>query len=113
MRDHKNNNRKIIDSTPEILKSYEKRKTPSRPRIKLSEEQREALERCYLENQHPSSDRKELLEYKFNIPMKNIQIWFQNRRAKDRNNIEHKWGRMSTYPKEFIDGRYNKENHTS
>ena len=81
---------KIIDSTPEILKSYRKSSASKRNRIKLTDEQKDALEAAFIENQHPSSDTKELLEYKYLIPMKNVQIWFQNRRAKQKSLEEQK-----------------------
>lgn len=87
MRNKQNNitgNIKIIDSTQEILKSYNKTKKNKRPRIRLTDAQRNALENAYVNNQHPTNEVKEFLEYKYLIPIKNVQIWFQNRRAKQK-----------------------------
>lgn len=81
---------RIIDSTPEILKCYRKISSSKRNRIRLTDEQKDALESVFRENPHPSSETKELLEYKHMIPLKNIQIWFQNRRAKERSIEEEK-----------------------
>ncbi|RVD93303.1 homeobox domain-containing protein [Tubulinosema ratisbonensis] len=81
---------RIIDSTPEILKCYRKISSSKRNRIKLTDDQKSALEAIFKENPHPTTETKELLEYKHMIPLKNIQIWFQNRRAKERSIEEEK-----------------------
>lgn len=73
---------KFIDSTNEILKSY--KKEPRRSRIKLTDAQLAELEARFLESHHPSQYVKEDLVKKLEIPIKNIQIWFQNRRAKEK-----------------------------
>merc|ERR1711915_500414 len=80
---------KFIDSTQEVLKSYNKLKTSKRKRTKLSEEQLNVLESAYRSNHHPTSDVKENMAAKIGIPVKNVQIWFQNRRAKDKSIKEH------------------------
>ncbi|KAM0678128.1 hypothetical protein BDAP_001387 [Binucleata daphniae] len=72
---------KFIDSTQEILKSYQVN-ICKRNRIKLTSEQLTALELCFWEDNHPNTQTKENLAYALNIPLKNLQIWFQNRRAK-------------------------------
>lgn len=72
---------KFIDATQEILKSYQVREC-KRSRIKLTTEQLHTLEMCFWENSHPSAKIKESLSYALQIPLKNLQIWFQNRRAK-------------------------------
>ncbi|EPR79442.1 Homeobox domain protein [Spraguea lophii 42_110] len=76
---------KFIDSTHEVLKSYHKPKSNKRPRTKLSENQISILEDCFNLNHHPNTDLKESIAMRVGIPMKNVQIWFQNRRAKDKN----------------------------
>lgn len=80
---------KFIDSTHEVLRSYNRPKTSKRKRTKLSEEQLNILEESYQLNHHPSSEIKETMALKIGIPVKNIQIWFQNRRAKDKSIKEH------------------------
>ncbi|EJW03091.1 hypothetical protein EDEG_02526 [Edhazardia aedis USNM 41457] len=80
--------RKFIDSTKEILKSYSYNGTKKRHRIKISAEQLEILEEKFKENPKPTSSVKKELGKLLNIPAKNIQIWFQNRRAKQRTEKE-------------------------
>lgn len=75
---------KFIDSTHEVLKSYNKPRTAKRKRTKLSDEQLSILEDSYRMNHHPSTEIKETMAVKIGIPVKNVQIWFQNRRAKDK-----------------------------
>ncbi|KRH93793.1 putative Homeodomain-like, Homeodomain-related, Homeobox protein [Pseudoloma neurophilia] len=75
---------KFIDSTHEVLKSYNKPKTSKRKRTKLTDEQLNILEESYKMNHHPSTEIKETMAIKIGIPVKNVQIWFQNRRAKDK-----------------------------
>lgn len=77
----KRKNCKFIDSTNEILKSFHTH-TPRRTRIKLTEAQLNALEDSFNDSHHPSAGVKEELGKSLDIPMKNIQIWFQNRRAR-------------------------------
>lgn len=80
---------KFIDSTHEVLRSYNKPKTSKRKRTKLSDEQLNILEESYRMNHHPSAEVKESMASKIGIPVKNVQIWFQNRRAKDKSIKEH------------------------
>ncbi|ELQ75341.1 putative Homeodomain-like, Homeodomain-related, Homeobox protein, partial [Trachipleistophora hominis] len=80
---------KFIDSTHEVLRSYNKPQTSKRRRTKLTEEQLNILEESYRINHHPSSEIKEAVAAKIGIPIKNVQIWFQNRRAKDKSIKEH------------------------
>merc|ERR1711915_514198 len=80
---------KFIDSTHEVLKSYNKPKTSKGKRTKLTDDQLNILEESYRMNHHPSSEIKETMALKIGIPVKNVQIWFQNRRAKDKNIKEH------------------------
>ncbi|RVD91086.1 homeodomain class 2 protein [Tubulinosema ratisbonensis] len=75
---------KIIDVTQEIKKSYSKNKPPKRNRIKLNYAQKKALEMYFQHNKYPTYEIKMILEKEFLIPEKNIVIWFQNRRAKEK-----------------------------
>ncbi|KAM0674495.1 hypothetical protein GVAV_002110 [Gurleya vavrai] len=76
-------NNRFIDSTDEILKCYES-SVSKRARLKLSDEQVGVLEMSFWEENHPSTKIKENLSKTLDIPSKNIQIWFQNRRARQR-----------------------------
>ncbi|KAM0687343.1 hypothetical protein COBT_001416 [Conglomerata obtusa] len=92
---------KFIDSTSEILKSFQINDV-KRNRIKLSDEQVSVLELSFWEDNHPSSAVKEELAHVLDIPLKNVQIWFQNRRAKrksEKEAIQHKYNRK-VYQKE-------------
>lgn len=80
---------KFIDSTYEVLKSYNRPATPKRKRTKLSENQLSILEEAYTMNHHPSLEMRQSMASKIGIPAKNVQIWFQNRRAKDKSIKEH------------------------
>lgn len=84
---NKNKSCKFIDATNEILKSYVK--APKRRRIKLSENQLFMLEYKFYENQHPSQSTKEGISAMTGLPIKNVQIWFQNRRAKEKSDKEN------------------------
>ncbi|KCZ80374.1 hypothetical protein H312_02242 [Anncaliia algerae PRA339] len=77
---------RIIDSTQEIKDSYLKSKGAKRHRIKLTVPQLNALEQAYQSNNYLSNERKDYLINIYNIPERNIIIWFQNRRAKDKRN---------------------------
>ncbi|KAF7682914.1 Homeobox protein HD-5 [Astathelohania contejeani] len=79
---------KIIDSTSEILRSYTKTTETKRKRTKLSEKQIKTLEESFLGNHHPGGEVKDELSSKLGIPVKTVQIWFQNRRAKDKSTME-------------------------
>lgn len=73
---------KFIDATDEILKSYNT--IPRRSRIKLTDEQLFQLENKFSECHHPSSSAKDDLSKLLDIPVKNVQIWFHNRRAREK-----------------------------
>lgn len=102
---------KFIDSTHEVLKSYNKPKTSKRKRTKLSAEQLSILEDSYRMNHHPSTEIKEAMALQIGIPVKNVQIWFQNRRAKDKSMKETMINESLKRQKEFhhdpYDERYN------
>lgn len=44
----------------------------------------EILERSFNEVKHPDTSRREKLAKEVGLPAKTIQIWFQNRRARER-----------------------------
>ncbi|KCZ75471.1 hypothetical protein H311_03552 [Anncaliia algerae PRA109] len=109
---------RIIDSTQEILKSYRRPSSVKRNRIKLTDEQKGALEETFKMNRHPTIETKELLEFKYSIPIKNIQIWFQNRRAKERSFEEEEKEKGRKYTENIWDKEkypisysYNNYNH--
>lgn len=75
---------KFIDSTEEIMKHLNKTGLGKRSRLKLSGQQIDVLESNFKIDSHPNSVTKSLLANALSIPLKNIQIWFQNRRAKEK-----------------------------
>lgn len=77
---------KIIDVTQEIKKSYTKDKKTKRNRIKLNSVQKKVLETYYHCERYPTTETKLILENEYGIPLKNVVIWFQNRRAKEKEN---------------------------
>lgn len=75
---------KFIDSTEEIMRNLNKGNMSKRARLKLSGQQIDVLESNFKVDSHPSHLTKSFLANKLCIPLKNIQIWFQNRRAKEK-----------------------------
>jgi hypothetical protein len=75
---------KFIDSTEEIMKNLNRDRIVKRARLKLSYDQICVLESNFRADTHPSHLTKTFLANKLNIPLKNVQIWFQNRRAKEK-----------------------------
>ncbi|KAK1348175.1 homeobox domain-containing protein [Hamiltosporidium tvaerminnensis] len=99
-------NVKFIDSTREILNSYNKSKCSKRTRTKLSLEQLNALEESFQSSAHPTNEIKEVLSKEIKIPVKNVQIWFQNRRAKDKavkETVTHRSDRRGHFEHEYIE----------
>lgn len=108
----KQKNCKFIDSTNEILKSF--KNGPKRSRIKLSTFQVNELERSFSESPHPSQQVKEELEERLSIPIKNIQIWYQNRRAKvktEKLDIKMKYEKIKQLEIEYENYQINKKNY--
>ncbi|KAI9259975.1 Homeodomain-like protein, partial [Helicostylum pulchrum] len=58
--------------------------TPVRPRQRFSTEETSILERAFKETPRPSAEIKKDLAYQFGTVPSRIQIWFQNRRAKEK-----------------------------
>lgn len=95
---------KFIDSTSDIHKYFNSPPNPKRSRLKLSQEQIDVLESNFRIDSHPSHMTKNFLSNKLKIPLRNIQIWFQNRRAKDKafrdkveENQSYRYNNMMTY----------------
>lgn len=58
--------------------------TPIRSRIRYTMEQTRILEDVYQKGKRPSSEDKQKLARRFDTSMHRIQIWFQNKRAKEK-----------------------------
>ncbi|CAD25291.1 homeobox domain [Encephalitozoon cuniculi GB-M1] len=95
---------KFIDSTEEIIKHLNKSDSSKRSRLKLSGQQIDVLESNFKIDSHPNSATKSLLSNALSIPLKNIQIWFQNRRAKEK--TARDGGRRRSGNAEIEDGEY-------
>ncbi|KAG8956334.1 hypothetical protein FRC04_004414 [Tulasnella sp. 424] len=54
-------------------------------RKRTSRAQLTVLEATFQENNKPSSATKKALAAQLDMPIRNVQVWFQNRRAKDKN----------------------------
>ena len=61
---------------------------PTKKRVYFTPEQRAQLEELYKSQQYPTRDDKSALAKSLNIDENKIQVWFQNRRARDRNRIK-------------------------
>jgi len=57
---------------------------PIQKRRRLSRSERATLESRYVLNRHPSADERRELAIGLNMPLHTVQIWFQNRRAKEK-----------------------------
>ncbi|KAI5191263.1 hypothetical protein NECID01_1375 [Nematocida sp. AWRm77] len=79
---------KFIDFTEEIKRSLLPRLHPKKPRIKLEEWQVAKLIEAFEEDTHPSNKAKKTLAHVLSLPIKSVQIWFQNKRAKEKSRIE-------------------------
>ena len=53
-------------------------------RSPFTDTQRQSLDNAYLENKYPSNDDKKFLASSLGISVKQVTIWFQNRRQKDK-----------------------------
>lgn len=58
--------------------------TPIRSRIRFSPAETKILEDTFRKNKRPSTDIKQKLAVRFETNVSRIQIWFQNRRAKEK-----------------------------
>ncbi|KAI5189632.1 hypothetical protein NEMIN01_0585 [Nematocida minor] len=79
---------KFIDFTEEIKKSFAIKESPKKPRTKLESWQILALEKAYEDDSHPSQKAKTRLSSALGLQIKSIQIWFQNKRAKEKSRRE-------------------------
>ncbi|ORD98088.1 HD5 [Hepatospora eriocheir] len=87
---------KIIDCKEEIEKIYQDKGKPKRTRRKLTPLQIDALEEIYLKNNYPKKEDFIAISNMLVIPLKNCKIWFQNRRAKQKNDFYDDY-RKQTY----------------
>ncbi|OQS54665.1 HD-5 [Ecytonucleospora hepatopenaei] len=78
--------RPFIDNTQDVIDALT---VPSkRKRLKLSTSQIDLLEFNFQKDPKPSAKTKKFLSQSLKIPLKNIQTWFQNRRAKAKHSGE-------------------------
>lgn len=75
---------KFIDYTREIEKEINKDSESKRRRMKLNDTQIYGLEEAFRKNKHPSTASKLEMAERLKIPTKNVQVWFQNRRAREK-----------------------------
>jgi len=73
---------KFIDNTKEVEKYFVKNTSLRRVRLKLHPEQIRVLEMNFQVDAKPSASTKNYIANSLSLPLKNVQIWFQNRRAK-------------------------------
>ncbi|KAH9386441.1 uncharacterized protein NEMAJ01_1337 [Nematocida major] len=79
---------KFIDFTEEIRKSFAAKQSPKKPRTKLDSWQIATLEKAFDDDSHPSMKAKKRLSSTLGLQIKSIQIWFQNKRAKEKSKRE-------------------------
>ena len=64
--------------------SHQRFDIPTKKRVYFTPEQRSQLEDLYKNQQYPTRDDKSALAKSLSIDENKIQVWFQNRRARDR-----------------------------
>ncbi|KAI5173003.1 hypothetical protein NEFER03_1996 [Nematocida sp. LUAm3] len=90
--------KKFIDFTEEIKRSFVCKINPN-PRTKLLLWQLEKLEEVYKEDTHPSQKTKRTLAEESCLSIKTVQIWFQNKRAKEKSRRD---SGIESEPEEYI-----------
>ena len=75
-------------ATPTEQLTASEKQDVKRKRKNLTKEQLEILESVYIKEKYPHMDDRIKLEKSTNLSEDRIQVWFQNRRAKDRKKIE-------------------------
>lgn len=79
--------RLIVTHNNTMLQSQESHQRfdiPTKKRVYFTPEQRSQLEDLYKNQQYPTRDDKSALAKSLSIDENKIQVWFQNRRARDR-----------------------------
>ncbi|KAF9761533.1 Homeobox protein HD-6 [Nosema granulosis] len=79
---------KLVDVYSEIKTYYLPKNKPTKKRIRLSDWQEERLGEYFLRNVYPNRMEKIAIQEEIGVPARNIRIWFQNRRAKERGLME-------------------------
>ncbi|XP_064392303.1 LIM/homeobox protein Lhx5-like isoform X2 [Halichondria panicea] len=62
----------------------------TKPRTSITPKQLEVLTQAYIEDQHPSKQVREELVASTGLEMKVIQVWFQNRRSKEKRDASYR-----------------------
>ncbi|ORD93691.1 HD5 [Enterospora canceri] len=79
----------FINDTQEEMQSFcYSSNDQKRARVKLEPEQIGILETSFRSDSKPSAKTKKLLADQLGLPLKNVQVWFQNRRAKQKNDAQ-------------------------
>ncbi|KAL6120837.1 hypothetical protein NUSPORA_02362 [Nucleospora cyclopteri] len=88
---------RFIDNTDDVNKIFSTKPQIKRSRLKLLPEQINILEINFRVDNKPSASTKRYIANSLGIPVKNVQIWFQNRRAKDKSTITDQKVKQSPY----------------
>lgn len=73
---------KFIDQEEEIIKSLTLK--TARPRIRFSKYQEDVLNLAFSKNPYPNKFDKSELNILTGIPIRNLKIWFQNKRTRNK-----------------------------
>ena len=80
-----NNDVKFVHSTMEILENQIKREeAPKKKRTRTSTEQLRILQKAFQTDPMPNSGARAALSKKLGMSTRAVQVWFQNRRAKEK-----------------------------
>ncbi|KER19278.1 hypothetical protein T265_11894 [Opisthorchis viverrini] len=70
--------------------------TSKRMRTSLTDDQRLHMQRVYESNPRPSKEAREKLANELGVPLRVVQVWFQNQRARDRRASVQNWSNDMT-----------------
>jgi hypothetical protein len=85
---HNNNNKSMFippPIPPPLMAPFDREISPPRKRTRTTPQQLDVLEKSFIVNPSPNHRTREQLSLQLGMPERSIQIWFQNRRAKVKN----------------------------
>ena len=92
---------KITEKSPQCLEGQKDGGSALAKKVFATLDQRNALERSFQSNKLPSREARERLAKQINLTGRFVEIWFQNRRAKERRFARHSESSTVTVQQNF------------